>query len=98
MCLMEKKNSERRRQFFLELEGLMNRYDELFENDEEMLEHLKEAHVEEYDEGAPKIMNAVMVVYTTRNTDGWEDIFYVYPENQSRFHNVGMLTTTLELI
>lgn len=98
MSLMEKKNKDRRQQFFLELEGLMNRYDELFESDEEMLDHIREAHPNEYDEYAPKIMSGVMLIYTTRNTDGWEDIFYVYPETQSRFHNIGMVSNVLELI
>jgi hypothetical protein len=97
MALNEKKHSHLRDQFFRELEALINNYPELTQASEDFLNHFEEEHPNEFNAEAPSIITAIVLAVTVRNSEDWENLFYITPYGQSHFHTLGMLTNVVQL-
>ena len=94
----------RRNEFFAKLEALIQQYPELTTTLSRQYAAGSEYGFETegdwppYDPNSPTMINGLVLVITTVNMDGWEDLVVTEPTAQSRYLTGGIVSKALELI
>lgn len=87
-------DSQRKAEFFAELEALVARYPECSADDPDVSEP---AVFDGFDPDAPKAVVGVVLLVAWSNVDDWEEMAVLTPPGQSHYLKAGMLNQALNL-
>ena len=85
--------------FFFRLRTLIDEYDVFtgFDESMKMMDHEDDCDLI-YDEDSPKIVDGIVLIFQTKNMQGFESVSTIFPSNQSTYLSKGMVAVASELL